>query len=81
MHHFADVSFYSLFMQFINTSMLNKRYILNTFFIEIRFKVRRIVEVVRLPFFILTFTILHYRNAKTLFFSVTFKKLQEDDAG
>ena len=33
---FADVSFYSLFMRFINTSMLNKRlYLQHVFFIEI----------------------------------------------
>ena len=36
LHHFAEVSFYSLFMQFINTYMLTKRlYLQHVFFIEI----------------------------------------------
>ena len=36
LHHFAEVSFYSLFMQFINTYLLNKPLSLQyVFFIEI----------------------------------------------
>ena len=50
--------------------MLNKTPIFATRFFhrDLDLRLEEIVEVVRLPFFfILTFTILHYRNAKTLF--------------